>query len=106
MILYMPAVGAPIIPDIDLEERSRLAEAAHMEFVDGQALERPSSLGSSRATSQISYLLSQYADRTGQAEVYAGTLAYQCFSDDPTKFRMPDISAIRVDHLTGIKRDI
>jgi Uma2 family endonuclease len=104
-IASMSVIAHANISHLSRADRSRQAEEAGMEFVDGQAVERPVSKESSRVGALILHYLQEHAIKTGQAEVYLCDLAYQCFPDDPDKFRMPDVSAIRVERLAGIEPD-
>ena len=45
------------------------------------------------------------AARTREARVFANDLGYQCFADDPDRFRKPDGSVVRRDRTAGIPND-
>ena len=87
----------PISSDID-----RLISEAGVEFANGQIVEKPVSIESTRVEGRIFRLLSNEAERTKAAEVFSSSLGYQCYRDDPRKFRRPDVSVVRTDRLAAI----
>jgi Uma2 family endonuclease len=93
----------PITPTPD--ELLRAQHEGGVEFVNGQLVEKPVSMESSRVAVRIIAALQSYAERTRQVEVYDSTLGYQCFPEEPTHFRKPDVSAIRRERLAGLEPD-
>lgn len=83
----------------------RLQQEAGVEFVNGQWVEKPVSKESSRVAARIVFLLQTHVEVTGEAEVYGADLGYQCFSDEPARFRKPDASAVRRERLAGLEPD-
>jgi Uma2 family endonuclease len=87
------------------DELSRLQQEAGIEFVNGQILEKPVSKESSRVAAQIIFLLQSHVRIAGRAEIYDCSLGYQCFPEEPARFRKPDVSAILVERLKPLESD-
>src|SRR5437773_3379819 len=83
----------------------RLQQEAGVEFVNGQVVEKPVSKESSRVAALVLYFLQDFARRTGIIEVYSSDLGYQCFPEEPARFRKPDVSAVRRERLAGLEPD-
>jgi len=86
-------------------EVHRAVHEGGVEFVNGQLVDKSVSKESSRIAASILYFLHDYARKTGQIEVYESSLGYQCFSDEPERWRKPDVSAIRRERLAGLEPD-
>jgi Uma2 family endonuclease len=86
-------------------ELLRLQDDAGVEFVNGQILEKPVSIRSGEIELAIGWALRNVAMRTGSARVYPATVGYRCFSDDPMKFRRPDVSVVRKDRMARVDPD-
>jgi Uma2 family endonuclease len=80
----------------------RLADEPGVEYVQGQILEKPVSIDSSEIELIVGSLLRAVAARTGRARVFPSSMGYQCFPDDPAKFRKPDVSVVRSERMAGI----
>src|SRR5688572_1195392 len=93
----------PITPTPD--ELRRAMHEGGIEYVNGQLVEKPVSKESSRIAVRIIAILQTYAERTGHVEVYDSSLGYQCFPEEPSRFRKPDLSAIRRERLAGLQPD-
>ena len=93
----------PITPTPD--ELRRAIHEGGVEFVNAQLVEKPVSKESSRIAALILYFLQDYARKTGRIEVYDSSLGYQCFAEEPERWRKPDVSAIRRERLAGIEPD-
>jgi Uma2 family endonuclease/acyl carrier protein len=93
----------PITPTPD--EVLRAQNEGGVEFVNGQLVEKPVSLESSRVAARIVYLLNQHVQRTGEAIICDSSLGYQCFAEEPARYRKPDVSAIRRERLAGLDPD-
>ena len=89
----------PVAPPPDL---ARLEDEAGVEFVNGRMVEKPVSVESNRIEVKIIRLLGNEAARTGSADVFGAAMGYQCFADDPAKFRKPDVSVVRAGRMTDI----
>lgn len=81
----------------------RAQEEGAVEFVNGQLVEKPVSVESSEIELSIGALLRGEAIKTHQARVFPSSLGYRCFSDDPAKFRKPDVSVIHAQRMAGIE---
>lgn len=86
-------------------ELLRLQDDAGVEFVNGQILEKPVSIQSGKLELAIAWALLNEAMRTGSVEVYPASVGYRCFSDDPMKFRRPDVSVVRKDRMARVDPD-
>jgi Uma2 family endonuclease len=93
----------PITPTPD--ELLRAQHEGGVEYINGQLVEKPVSMESSRVAASILYFLKDYARKTNQIEVFDSTLGYQCFPDEPAHFRKPDVSAIRRERLASLEPD-
>ena len=76
-----------------------------VEFVNGQLVEKPVSLESSRVGLRIGFLLQRHVEQTGEAIICDSSLGYQCFAEEPARFRKPDVSVIRRERLAGLDSD-
>ena len=90
---------------ITADDVSRMPDAKGFELIDGSLLERNVSIGSSEVALAIGSLLKVEAKRTREARVFANDLGYQCFADDPDRFRKPDGSVVRRDRTNGIRNN-
>jgi len=79
-----------------------LQDVAGVEFVNGQILEKPVSIDSSEIELIVGSLLRVAAAKTGNARVFPSSMGFQCFPDDPAKFRKPDVSVVRSQRMAGI----
>jgi Uma2 family endonuclease len=93
----------PIIPTND--EVLRAWHEGGIEFINGQLVETPSSRESSRVAVQIGSLLQRNVEQTGEATIFDCSLGYQCFAEEPSRYRKPDVSAIRRERLAGLDPD-
>jgi Uma2 family endonuclease len=98
----IPMTTTYTTPAIDQREALRLEREAGIELVDGQIVEKPASIESSKVESHVSRLLGNFAESTGVADVFGSSLGYRCYRDEPTKFRKPDVSVVRAERLKGI----
>src|SRR6478672_2674279 len=88
------------------EQIARAREEAGVEFANGQIVEKPVSIESSEIESTMSWLLKGEAVKSGSVRVFGSSLGYQCFRDEPTKFRKPDVSAVRKDRIAGFDPEL
>lgn len=93
---------AQTITSLSPQDLLRLENEAGVELVDGQILEKPVSIETSDIEATIISLLRIEAAQSRTARVYTASLGYQCFPDDPAKFRKPDVSVVRIDRLKDI----
>lgn len=87
------------------EEILRAQDEGGVEFVHGQLVEKPVSMISSLVASRILYLWNLEADKTRSALVFESSMGYQCFPDDPRKFRKPDVSIVRSERIAILGPD-
>ena len=92
------APSAPISPHDPL----RLQEEPGIEFAHGQIVVKPMSVGSSRVESKICRLLANDAAKANLAQVFTSSMGYQCFPEEPSRFRKPDVSVVRSERLAGV----
>ena len=90
-------LGAPVP-----EEVLRLQGEGGVEFANGQIVEKPVSIDSSAIEAAIIILLGIEAAKNDSARVFPSSMGYQCFRDEPARFRKPDVSVVRVERLAGI----
>jgi Uma2 family endonuclease len=83
-------------------ELLRAQDEGGVEYVGGKIVHKPASNISSSTAVRIIQLLGLEADKTGYASVFEASLGYQCFPDDPGKFRKPDVSVVRVERLKAL----
>ena len=93
--------GAQLATQPSPQDLVRLQEEAGVEFVNGQILEKPVSIGSNKVEAEIIHLLKTETSQSKSAEVFASGMGYRCFADDPLKFRKPDVSLVRSERLKG-----
>jgi Uma2 family endonuclease len=84
------------------QELLRAEREGGVEFVHGQLVEKPVSRISDFVARRISSLMGFDADKTGIAWVFQSSMGYQCFPDDPRKFRKPDVSVVRSDRIAAL----
>jgi Uma2 family endonuclease len=80
----------------------RLADESGVEYVHGQIVEKPVSIESSLIEATVLRLLGNVAAQRRSAFVFGSGMGYQCFPDDPGKFRKPDVSVVRSERMAGI----
>lgn len=98
MTLLTDAVRVPTS-----EEILRAQDEGGVEFVNGQLVEKPVSTLSSYVAGRILSLLNIEAFKTKSVLVFDCSLGYQCFPDDPRKFRKPDVSVVRSSRMKGLE---
>ncbi len=87
---------------VSVSDLAHLQDEPGVDFVDGEILEKPVSIDSSEIELIVGSLLRVAAAKTGIARVYPASMGYQCFAEDPAKFRKPDASVMRTSRMTGI----
>jgi Uma2 family endonuclease len=83
------------------DELLRFQSEAGVEFVNGLIVEKPVSIESSRIELAIGSLMRAEALKTHEAEVFGPSMGYQCFPEDPARYRKPDVSVVRSKRLEG-----
>ena len=87
------------------EELLRAQSEGGVEFVNGQIVEKPVSIGSCEVETTLVRLLGNEAARSKSFRVFPSSMGYQCFSEEPSRFRKPDVSAVRSERLVGFAPD-
>jgi Uma2 family endonuclease len=81
---------------------AHLQDEAGVEFVNGDILAKPVSIDSSEIELIVGSLLRVASAKSGSARVFPSSMGYQCFADEPAKFRKPDVSVVRAERMLGI----
>lgn len=87
------------------DELLRAQSERGVEFVNGRLVEKPVSIGALRVESKLVRLLGNEAAKSGSVEVFPSGMGYRCFPDEPTRYRKPDVSAVRSERLAGFDPD-
>jgi Uma2 family endonuclease len=77
-----------------VEDLLRIPADSGVEFVNGQVFKKPVSFESAEVESNISQLLFREVLKSRTAWVFGSTTGYQCFPNEPTRFRKPDVSVV------------
>ena len=85
------------------EDLLHMPEGKMFELVDGQLVEKSMGFKSARIGLRIAASLSDHAEKNRLGWVNGADAGYQCFPDDPSKVRKPDVSFIRADRLAADK---
>jgi Uma2 family endonuclease len=72
-----------------------LPDAANLELVDGELVEKNVSVLSGMVEGIVLVRLSNHCAPTNEALVWPGTTGIRCFPDAPDKVRKPDVSLVR-----------
>jgi Uma2 family endonuclease len=86
---------------ISPEERQRIESESGVEFAHGRIMEKPVSIESSEVEANLVWLLKNEAARERKARVFPSSMGYQCFPEEPARFRKPDVSVVRSERLAG-----
>lgn len=87
---------------VGTRDLAHLQDEAGVEFVNGEILEKPVSILSSVIGAAVARILGNAAAKSNGAWVFESSMGYQCFADDPAKFRKPDVSVVRIERMAGI----
>jgi Uma2 family endonuclease len=71
------------------------------ELVEGRLVDRDMGFQSGRVAGRLFQFMANHSDSTNAGWVLPSNVGYQCFPDDPTKVRKPDVSFIRRERLTA-----
>ena len=71
-------------------------------MVDGRLIERRTSRRASRVAGRVLARLACECERTGEAEIYAGDLGYQCFRGRPDLVRRATMTIVRRERLADL----
>src|SRR5579884_1003184 len=91
----------PVSTLLGEDDLNRLEREAGLEFVNGQLVEKPVSVGAAEVEATIIGLFRIEAIKTGTVRVFGSSMGYQCFPEDPLRVRRPDVSVIRSERLIG-----
>ncbi len=83
------------------EDLLHMPDGKSFELVNGQLVEKNMGFKSARIGIKIAALLNDYAETNALGWVNGADAGYQCFPDDPSKVRKPDVSFIRADRLAA-----
>ncbi len=81
------------------EDLLEMPDGDNFELVDGRLVERDTGWRSSRIGGEVLWLLTTHCKRHGLGWVAPADASYQCFPDDPSMVRKPDVSYIRRERL-------
>ena len=84
------------------EQLLAMPDNTTLELVNGQLVEKNVSARSSRVEARIIAAIEAHQTADPAAAVYASSLGYRCFADDPDKVRKPDVSVIRPERLRDL----
>jgi Uma2 family endonuclease len=85
------------------EDLLRLEDAVRYELVDGKLVERNMGMESSKVAGTILAMIWAFARPRKLGHMFNAENSYQCFRDDSSKVRKPDVSFIRTGRLTDEK---
>jgi Uma2 family endonuclease len=88
------------------DEILRAQDESGVEYVGGQFVEKPVSNISSYVAARITFLLNVEAEKVGNVCVYDSSMGYQCYPDDPAKFRKPDGSAVLSERMKDLPDEV
>lgn len=91
----------PTAAAITPEDLLALPDGVRFELVDGRLVERHMGMESSWIAARIIALLSGFTAGRRLGLLFGADAGYQCFPDDPSRVRKPDVSFIRAGRLPG-----
>lgn len=83
------------------EDLLHMPDGKMFELVNGQLVEKNMGFKSARIGGKLLALLTDHTERNRLGWVNGPDAGFQCFSDDPTKVRKPDVSFIRAERLAA-----
>src|SRR3989442_1263566 len=92
-------VALQVPPPISEAELRRLSHQHGVEYAGGQILEKPMSLAAADVELAVGSILRAAAGQAGTAKALGSSMSYKCYPDDPSKFRKPDVSVVRLERL-------
>lgn len=81
------------------EDLLRMPDNSTKELVDGQIVEKHVSVESSDIEGNFYFRFRAFLREHPIAKPFPASLGYQCFADDPTKVRKPDVTVVRLERL-------
>lgn len=94
-----PAVKNDAAPKLTPEDLLALPERERFELVDGQLVEREMSHSAVWISARIIYFIQAYLMKNPIGDVYSEGGSYQCFPEESSRIRRPDVSFIRTGRL-------
>ena len=94
-------MNTAVVPKCTPEALLTMPDGDAYELVDGELVERGMGFRSSRIGGRLFRLLDVHCDRQQLGWVLPSDAGYQCFPDDPSKVRKPDVSFIRGSRLAA-----
>jgi Uma2 family endonuclease len=86
-------------PGVTPDELLKMPDADRYELADGHLVEREMGSRSSHIGVLLSALLISFCKEHRLGWVFGSDCGYQCYPDDPTRVRKPDVSFIRMGRL-------
>jgi Uma2 family endonuclease len=83
------------------EDLLHLPDGKMFELVNGQLVEKNTGFKSARIGGKLLVLLTEHAEQNSLGWVNGADAGYQCFPDEPSKVRKPDVSFIRAERLAA-----
>lgn len=78
---------------------ARMPDNSTLELVDGKIVDKFSSLLSSEVEGMIAARIRVYTSANPVAEVFPGSLGYQCFSSGKDRILKPDVTVVLTDRM-------
>ena len=96
----MIAVGSPVTP----EQLLSLPESKGLEIVNGRIVEKRMGYESSELAARLTVILGGYLLQHKLGRITATDAGFQCFPDDETKTRKPDLAIVLYSRLPKSQR--
>lgn len=87
------------------EDLLTMPDGDQYELVNGELVEKNTGFESGRVGGRIHHLLETFLEAHAIGRTAPGESSYQCFADDPTKVRKPDVSFISFERLPADQPD-
>lgn len=84
------------------EQLLALSDGMNYELVRGELVPRRTGAEASWVGGQLHLVLANYCKANGAGWVMPSDAGYQCFTDDPSKVRKPDVSYIAAERIGGL----
>ena len=83
----------------------RMPDSSTFELVDGEIVDKSSSLLSSEVEGIFASRIREYTSPNPVAEVFPGSLGYQCFPPGKDRIFKPDVTVVRMDRMRCLNDD-
>ena len=84
------------------EDLLRIPDNNTLELVDGRLVEKNVCAESSEIEGLIYFAVQAFLLKHKVAKTYPASLGYQCFPDEPSKVRKPEVTVIRLERLAAL----